>query len=103
LPLVVGRELPVAAAGNGPDGSLKLPLDGVNGAAGSADIQQVGIFCHQRAFFEIFGNKVVSHLGRQVEEEHGQEDSAGPRVGGQQGLHLSHQVSWLHVSYFWKL
>ena len=33
-------------------------------------VQQVGVFHHQHAVFEIFGNQVVSHLGRQMEEEH---------------------------------
>ncbi len=61
-PLVVGRELPAAAAGNGADGSLVLSVDGGDGAAGSADVQQVSVFRHQLAVFEIFGHQVVSHL-----------------------------------------
>jgi hypothetical protein len=55
-PLVMGR-LPATADGYGAVGSLVLRVDGSDGTAGSAAVQQVGIFRHHRAVLEIFGDQ----------------------------------------------
>ncbi len=61
-PLVTGQELPATVPGNGAVGSLVLRVDGSDSTAGSAAVQQVGIFRHQRGVFETFGDQVVSHF-----------------------------------------
>jgi hypothetical protein len=57
-------------------GCLIFCVDGGNCAASSDAAQQICLFYHQDAVFEILGNQVIPHLGVQAEEEHGHEGGA---------------------------
>jgi hypothetical protein len=54
-------------ARDGAYSGLVISVDGGDCAASSAAVQQIGIFRHQGAVFEILGDQVVPHLGGQAE------------------------------------